>query len=189
MPPKLAAIFSRTREDTPLAISLGTPTTRKHQYNYHDLYNYGLEGSPRASSSQAEPASKRSRPNRPRNPSPQESTEVIPNDEPAPPPSPTPLPNQKEKKKEAIQKYAWWWKYFDVKELEKTFLKGKKGHRQEEVHDELYTCNVRKDCPFFRYASKLHTCVTALKDHIVDTHKVKEDTDETLARISNPTAL
>jgi hypothetical protein len=28
-----------------------------------------------------------------------------------------------------------------------------------------------------------------LKDHIVDTHKISENTDETLARISNPTAL
>ena len=76
-----------------------------------------------------------------------------------------------------------------MKELEKTFLKGKKGYRQEEVHNKLYTCNIRKDCLFFRYASKLYTCVTALKDHIINTHKVKEDIDETLARISNPTAL
>jgi len=73
--------------------------------------------------------------------------------------------------------------------LDKRFLKGKTGHKQIEVFDELYKCNIQRNCPFSRYASKLHTSGTTLKDHIVVSHGVHKDTDEKLVRSGNPTAL
>ena len=80
-------------------------------------------------------------------------------------------------KESGINKYAWWWKYFDVRLLDSKFLKGKKNGKKEEVWDEHWFCNVNRSCDFNRYASKCHTATTALKDHIESYHHIKEDTD------------
>jgi hypothetical protein len=73
--------------------------------------------------------------------------------------------------------------------LDKRFSKSKTGHTQIEVFDKLYKCNIQRNCPFSRYASKLHTSGTALKDHIVVSYKVHKDTDEKLVRSGNLTTL
>jgi hypothetical protein len=190
MPPKLAAVFNSPTQATPLVQLPETPNTRKRQQNYYNLHNFGLQGSSQALSSQTEPTAKRSRLNPVISLSPiEELIDVTPAENPPSSPSPIPLVRRITKKNEAIQKYAWWWKYFDVKKLERMFSKGKKGHKQEQVHDELYTCNLRGNCQFHRYASKLHTSVSALKDHIINIHNIREETDETFARIENPTIL
>jgi hypothetical protein len=107
MPPKLTAIFSRARQETPPPGSPSTPNTRKRQRNYHDLYHHGLQGSPHASLSQASRPTKRARLNTSRSsrPTPQttasgraeESITVIRDDDLEPPLSPTPLAKKKDK--------------------------------------------------------------------------------------------
>ena len=143
MPPKLAAIFNRARQETPLGPPLespSTPNTRKRHRNYHELHYYGLQGSPQASLSQASRPTKRARPNTSRSsrPAPQitagseaeHSITLIPDDDPEPPLSLTPLPKKKD---ENIKKGAWWWVYFNTKRLDTKFYKGKKGQKGQEV--------------------------------------------------------
>src|SRR3984957_11055885 len=114
--------------------------------NYLELHNYwyGLQGPSSAAeaSSPRAPATKRSRQKSPmslRRPTLQAAPQVesITIDEDNDPPSPTPQPQKKEP---GIKKQAWWWTYFDTKVLDKTFLKGKTGHKLEEEKDESYTC-------------------------------------------------
>lgn len=188
MPPKLAQLFQRQRQETPPAApdsTSNTPKTRKHTRNYHDLHNFGLEGSPRTTNTYSP---KRSRLNAPLTA--QEEVVVIPDENP---PSPTPIARLQSQSQptnqENIKKGAWWWKYFDSKQLDKKFWKGKKGGKQVEAFDEHYTCNVSTHCKFERYASKLGTSTTALKDHIKGKHQIREETDEALARGQNYTLL
>lgn len=70
-----------------------------------------------------------------------------------------------------------------------TFMKGKTGGKQVSVLNEQYTCNIRKGCPFHRYADKLHTAVGALRDHVIITYKVKEGMNPVMARNIDPSAL
>ena len=81
------------------------------------------------------------------------------------------------RKESSINKYAWWWKYFDVRLLDSKFLKGKKNGKKEEVWDEYWSCNINRSCDFNRYASRCHTATTALKDHVELYHHIKEDID------------
>jgi hypothetical protein len=64
MPPrKISDMFSCPKADTPPPESPSTPNTRKRHRNYAELHNYGLDGSPKASSTHAPPLPKKSRPN------------------------------------------------------------------------------------------------------------------------------
>ena len=66
-----------------------------------------------------------------------------------------------------------------------------KGRKKKLVNDELYTCNVNpKRCTFKRYASKLHTSTSSLKNHLEDKHKIfgpKEEGDKSIT--TKPTSL
>ena len=185
-------MFGRARLETSPSLP-ATPNTRKRQRNYLELHNYGLQGPPPAAeaSSPRTPATKRARRKSSmsfRRPTLQAAPQVEPItiDENNEPPSPTPQPKKKEL---GIKKHAWWWTYFDTKVLDKTFLKGKTGHRLEEVKDEYYTCNVRTGCRFNRYASNLHTSTTALRDHIIVHHKIHENSDPKVVRSQQPIGL
>ena len=58
-----------------------------------------------------------------------------------------------------------------------------------EVFDKYYKYNVQKNYPFHRYASKLGTSITALKDHIEGHHLIREEIDEAITRGQNPIML
>ena len=62
------------------------------------------------------------------------------------------------------------------------FQKGKTGSKKSEVLNEYYTYNVKKGCQFSRYANKLYMSVTALRDHIIGYHKIKEEIDAVTVR-------
>lgn len=185
-PPITPRHVTRPRPDTPSETSPSTPNTRKRQrVDYVRLHN----GPPRRVS----PTPTASQPS-PRRPAPiaqiqsltprfqsrppsrvrhnrhaKNTTLFLPEREPTLSASSAIItvdssPSGPQPKVSSIKKHAWWWKYFDVRLLDSSFVKGKIGKKTEEVWNERWTCNVTTTCGFYRYADKCHTSVSALKD-------------------------
>jgi hypothetical protein len=180
-----------------------TPNTRKRQrQDYRELNDFGLEGSPTRTRSPANPtkrlcpnallsSSLLSKPSQPSQSSSKAETIVVDDSRPLTPSLASQLsqPAKNNRKKSGIKKNKWWWQYYDIKLLDKTFHKGKKGSQTEEVWNEHYICNVKPGCSFNRYANQLHSAGSVLKDHITLNHKINEDTNPVAARAQDLTAM
>jgi hypothetical protein len=162
-----------------------TPQTQKHQRpDYRQLNSYRMQGRPIPVTTHH--PQKRPRLNSTNNAHKTLSTPVNEQDSSTLPlillpPSPTPV-NPKETPN--IKKNAYWWKFFDVKRLDKKFMTGR-NNKKREAFDELYTCNVCQGYTFSCQASHLHTSVSALKDHI-EGHQISESTDPVTVQAGNP---